>query len=156
MRGIKKADLFFALFLFALFLVIALGARSPNKGEGDKYADITVRIDAASYAVARNLHFEELFLLDGRYPLTLIDLSEEPAYILHTDRDGVIRKIPSETKYTVTLTLRAKGAGGDSGFLLDGTRYLAPNMELALLGKTSRITGKITHISPVFFIYNKF
>lgn len=156
MRRIKKADLFLALFLLALFFVIALGARSPNKGESEKYADITLRIDGASYAVAHNLHFEELLLLDGRYPLTVIDISEEPAYILRADRDGVIRKIPSETKYTVTLTLRAKGAGGDSGFLLEGTRYVAPNMDLALSGETSRIAGKITHISPLFFIYTKY
>ena len=156
MRGIKKADIFFSLFLLSLFLVIMLGARSPNKTDSEKYADITVRIDGVSYFVAHNLYFEEHFLLEERYALTLIDLSEEPAYILNTDRDGVIRKIPSETKYTVTLTLRAKGAGGDSGFLLEGTRFVAPNMELVLSGETSRIVGKITHISPLFSIYNKY
>ena len=156
MRGIKKADIFVAGFLVALFFVIVIGITSPAESDGDKRATVTVRIEGASYAVARNLHFEEIFLVDDKYPLELIGISEEPAYILRADRDGVIRKIPSETKYTVTLSLSAVGTGSDSGFLLGGVRYLAPNMDLTFSAQTSRVVGKIAHISQLFSIYNKY
>ena len=156
MRGVKKADIFVALFLVALFSVIVIGISAPKASGGDRYADITVRIDGVSYAVARNLHFEEIFLVDDKYPLELIGISEEPAYILRADRDGVIRKIPSETKYTVTLSLAAVGTGSDSGFLLGGVRYLAPNMDLTVSAEISRAVGKITHISELFSIYDKY
>ena len=155
MGRVKKTDVFIAIFLILLFAVISIGIFSPQRSEGEDRAVITMRVDGVSLAVADQLLRETSFLVDERYRLEPVRIDGDRARLLYTDGSGTIKELPSETKYTLTLMLRASGAESESGFLLGSVRYIAPNMSLTVSGEACRVWGRIIDIDPDFSTSNK-
>ena len=142
---ITKFDVFLALALIALFFVILSGIVAP-KGEGElDEVILTVKAEGVSCAVAEELSHSALFLLDEKYELSRMDATVENARIL-VNSGGALLEAESLTKKTVTLSLSAKGALSDAGFLIEKIRFLAPNMEVKISSVSTEATVKIIAI----------
>ncbi len=81
-----------------------------------------------------------VYLADTDTPLgTLRDSTFSNAKLIVTQEDGSVVTVENRYASDVTCLLSAVGIMSEEGFLLDGTTYLAPGMEISI--KTQKVTA---------------
>ena len=87
---------------------------------------------------------EEVFYLDGRFPLEVLSCAERPSLLRFYDGErGVEFTVPSSMYSDFEITLRAPAREHPFGYALGGVRTVNVGMGVVLFGENCKVYGKI-------------
>lgn len=140
-------DRLLALCLCALLLTTVLDVIKPRGGEAQTGAEVTVRVEGILPGAARTIAGQGVLFWEDRYPVAPRGAEIGTATVLCTDRRGQMHALPSARRVTLYLTLTVTGRNSPDGFLLEGQRYIAPNMTVRLTADGVDCSGKVMNIA---------
>ena len=113
-------------------------------------ATVTMLIEGVSDTSREYLsESARMYLEDGTTLLgTVRTVSATPSPVYIYEDDGSITRMDSVNgKVDIRIELDVSGVNSESGFMLGGTVYIAPNMSLPVKTSTLAVTGLITDIT---------
>ncbi len=152
-RRINSIDImiFFLVIVFVLGMVLRFGVLDEIQHKAaEKNATLSFIIEGVSEG---NFDYigtgDKMFLSDSSEELGSIQSlnAPEPYSVYYKADDASILSLPSvDGKVNISGTLTVKGSLTDKGFLLNGTTYIAPNMNLYVNSSKISVSMLITNI----------
>ncbi len=152
-KRINAADIMMILLFVICIAGMVLRFGFMDKIEqraSDKQATVSFIIEGVSNTSAAYLEAGDIvYFSDGEMligDVASVNTPEPCTVYYHTD-DGSIMSYPSvDGKVNISGTLSVKGSLTERGFLLDGTTYIAPNMNLWVKSQKISVSMLITNI----------
>lgn len=132
----------------ALSLVLFFHISHLVEKEHEVEIDLVVSASMLFPELCDVLAEEEVFLLDGRFPLQVLDCTRSPSLLRFYDGEKECEfTIPSKKYSDCEITLRARAREHPFGYALKGVRTVNVGMGATLFGKECKLYGKISSIS---------
>lgn len=130
----------------SLVLFFHISMRRQKMNEVD--AHFVFVTEQAFSELCEAIEEEEVFYLDGRFPLEVLSCTQRPSLLRFYDGErGVEFTVPSALYSDYEITLRAKAREHPFGYALGGVRTVNVGMGVVLFGENCKVYGKFVSLS---------
>ncbi len=137
----------FVLFSLCLSFVLFLQIYGQMTKIEETEVTFTIRCEHLGAEVCEAIATEEIFYLDGRFPLYVNEISFSPTLLRFYDGEEKCEfTVPSKKYSTLTLSLSAPARTHSYGAAVGGVRTVNVGMGLSLYGDRTKLYGVCTEL----------
>lgn len=134
-------------FILALSLTLFFHIVTRLQRKNEVKVHLVVSLSSLFPELCEALDLEEKLLLDGRFPLEVVDCTLTPSLLrFYNGADGLEFTVPSSRVKDATLVLTGKARAHPFGYALGGVRTVNVGMNITLYGERCKIYGRVSSI----------